>query len=117
MQSRDKQRLEKIQEYCEDIQGTVSRFGADFDIFQREIDFQKSISFSILQIGELVGGLSEEFRTATQDRIPWKKIKGMRNIVAHDYGDIDLSIVWDVAMKGTPDLQAFCEEQLSASLG
>lgn len=65
MLSRDEQRLERIKEYCEDIRATVSRFGANFDTFQKEPDYQKSVAFSILQIGELVGGLSEAFRTAT----------------------------------------------------
>lgn len=72
---RDEQRLEKIKEYCEDIKATVSRFGASFDTFQKEPDYQKSIAFSILQIGELAGGLSAEFRAATQVQIPWGQIK------------------------------------------
>ena len=27
--------------------------------------------------------------------IPWKLISAMRNILIHDYGDVDLVIVWD----------------------
>ena len=55
---RDRQCLIKIREYCEDIQATVLRYGSTFEIFQSDRDFQHSVSFCILQIGELVGGLT-----------------------------------------------------------
>lgn len=116
MLSRDEQRLERIKEYCEDIRATVFRFGANLDTFQKEPDYQKSVAFSILQIGELVGGLSEAFRTATQAQIPWGKIKNMRNIVVHDYGSINLETVWNTVMDSIPELQIFCEGQLPSDL-
>lgn len=115
MLSRDEQRLEKIMEYCEDIRETVSRFGTDFSIFQQDVVYQRSVAFCILQIGELAGGLSPEFRTATQHQIPWGQIKNMRNIVVHDYGSIDFETVWDTVLDSIPELQAFCKEQLPHS--
>ena len=51
---RDRQRLEKIAEYCEDILAAVARYGSSYDTFQSDRDFQHSVSFCILQIGELV---------------------------------------------------------------
>ncbi len=113
MELRDRQRLTKIKEYCEDIQATVLRYGPSFDVFQADRDFQHSISFCILQIGELVGGLTEEYRNATKNHMQWHQIKGMRNIVAHDYGGINLEIVWDVATVNIPELNQFCSEQLA----
>lgn len=47
---------------------------------------QYAIAFSILQIGELVAKLSEELRSATRNEIDRPAFKGMRNIIAHDYG-------------------------------
>ena len=35
------------------------------EIYAADADFQRSVSFSILQIGELSGGLSAEYRQAT----------------------------------------------------
>lgn len=105
---RDEQRLEKIEEYCQDIRTTVSRFGSDLDSFRQDPVYQRAVAFCILQIGELVGGLSQDFRAATQDQIPWAQIKNMRNIVAHDYGSIDLETVWDTALNSIPRLQDFC---------
>ena len=110
---RDRQRLEKIAEYCEDIQAAVARYGSAYDTFQSDRDFQHSVSFCILQIGELVGGLTEEYRSETKNHVQWRQIKGMRNLVAHDYGGINLEIVWDVATEDIPNLLRFCKSQLA----
>ena len=112
MLPRDQQRLECILDYCEQIEDTLSRFGRFKETFLQDKDFQQSIAFSILQIGELVGKLSPELRSATAEKINWPQIKGMRNIVVHDYGEIDHNFVWDVIMKDIPGLKAFCESEL-----
>ena len=49
----DMQRLTHIRDYCDEIQKTILRYGRDFDIFNEDADYQRSISFCILQIGEL----------------------------------------------------------------
>ena len=36
----------------------------------------------------------------------------MRNIVVHNYGNVDLNEVWSAATDDTPDSKAFCEKQL-----
>lgn len=115
MVSRDQQRLAKILEYCEDIQATVRRYGASYETFLADRDYQHSVSFCILQIGELVGGLTEEYRNATKEHVQWNEIKGMRNLVAHNYGGIDLEIVWDVATVDAFELSRFCREQLAGT--
>lgn len=37
--------------------------------------------------------------------IPWKEIIGMRNIIIHDYANVDLQIVWDAIVHGLPNLR------------
>ncbi len=112
MLSPDLQRLEHIRDYCDEIQRTIARYGASFDVFDRDPDYQRSISFCILQIGELGGRLSPEFREATADRIQWGPIKSMRNLVAHSYGSMSRDIIWETAVTDIPVLRAFCAEQL-----
>ena len=46
----------------------------------------------IVQIGENVGGLSDEFKEK-YDSIPWRDIKGMRNITTHKYDNMDVVIL------------------------
>ena len=72
----DRQRLEHIRDYCIEIKKTIIRYGESFEAFDSDADYQRSVSFCILQIGELSGGLSVEFRKATADRIQWGPIKG-----------------------------------------
>lgn len=113
MLSPDLQRIARIQDYCDEIRKTIQRYGYSFDIFDMDGDYQRSISFCILQIGELGGGLSQEYREATAGRIQWGPIKGMRNMVAHSYGNMSRQIIWDTATVDIPVLRQFCEEQLT----
>ena len=109
MLPRDVSVLKHIQEYCEDIERYLQAVGGSFDAFLTNSMCQHSISFCILQIGELVGKLSDVLRTATIDEINWTAIKGMRNIVVHDYGNVDQEEVWTAAILDVPKLKAFCE--------
>jgi len=62
-------------------------------------------------IGEAAGRLSDEFRNSHHD-MPWKMIRGMRNILAHDYGQVDYEIVYNTIMKEIPMLLAKLEKVL-----
>jgi len=86
--------------------------GCSYDRFIHDRQSQYAIAFSIMQIGELVGKLSEELRNSTQQEIDWPAVKGMRNIIVHDYGEVRLSVVWNVAVEDIPVLKAFCEDRL-----
>ncbi len=112
MQTPDLQRLKHIRDYCNAIEQTIARYGDAYDVYLNDPDYQRSVCFSIFQIGELSGGLSEEFRKATSERIQWGPIKAMRNLVVHSYGKIDHSIVWETAKNDIPSLKKFCVEQL-----
>lgn len=59
-------------------------------------------------IGEAARHVSEDFRTAHPE-IPWRKIVAQRNILAHEYGDIDDEIMWDVATISMPALLRMLE--------
>ena len=71
MLSPDLQRIKHILDYCNEIEKKITRYGDSFTIFVTDADYQRSISFSIMQIGELSGGLSEEYRRKTRERIQW----------------------------------------------
>lgn len=42
--------------------------------------------------------------------VPWSSIKGMRDIVAHGYGTIDLDRVWQTAFEDIKPLREYCEQ-------
>jgi len=113
MLSPDLQRIAHIRDYCIEIQKTIDRYGKSFEVFDQDADYQRSIAFSILQIGELGGSLSEEYRKSTNNRIQWGPMKGMRNLVAHSYGSMSREIIWETATIDIPALLQFCLEQLA----
>lgn len=47
-------------------------------------------------IGEAAAHLTEVTRQAIPE-LAFRRMRGMRNIVAHDYANVDLHIVWEVA--------------------
>jgi uncharacterized protein with HEPN domain len=112
MERRDAERLAHILDYCEDIAGYLAAVGNSYERFLADSMCQHSVAFCILQIGELSGKLSAELRENTEAEIRWSSIRGMRNIVAHDYGNIDLETVWDAATGDVPKVKAFCEKRL-----
>ncbi|MDR0999201.1 MAG: DUF86 domain-containing protein [Clostridiales bacterium] len=109
MKSSDFQRVWHMKGYAEGIADAIIRFGKDFEIFSSDSDYYDSVSMKLMQIGELCGGLSPEFKEATKDKIPWGAIRGMRNFFAHNYISMDKSIIWDAATIDAPIILAFCE--------
>lgn len=111
MAKSNKSILEHILSYCNEIKATINRFGDDVNTFVNDIDYRKSVSLSILQIGELAGNLSDEYRQSTAE-MPWRQIRGLRNIVAHSYGEVDFETIFDIAHENIDELKSFCEREL-----
>jgi len=59
-------------------------------------------------IGEAISRLSDQF-CVTHSQIEWRKIRGLRNIVIHDYAKIDVDIIWSVISTELPALISFIE--------
>lgn len=104
---RDIHILEHIVSYCQQIEETVARFGNDGSIFSSDPIYRNAAALCILQIGELVGKLSEEFQSQ-HSSIPWRQIKAMRNIVAHSYGTVDPETTWEIIQYDIPKLKEYC---------
>jgi len=109
MNNRDSVVLRKIIQYANEIDATVKKFELNYEKFEGDFIVKNAIAMCILQIGELVGKLSEELKI-TYDVMPWKDIKAMRNIAAHNYGEIDLEILWETAIMDVPRLKEYCEK-------
>ena len=72
-QAKNYQRLQHIVEYCEKIKVAAEVFNNSYDTFADDKNYQARdvCSFYILQIGELVGGLTDDFK-AENSHIPWE---------------------------------------------
>ena len=71
MNTRDEIVLKKIIQYADEISETISRFNLTQDSFTEDFIARNAISMCILQIGELVGKLSDEFKIAN-NAMPWR---------------------------------------------
>ncbi len=97
--------IKKITEYCDDIAELLNKFKQDYTLYLSDKYFQYACTMCIIQIGELTNRLSEEFKTAHKE-IPWKAIRSMRNIHAHDYENVNPSVVWQTLTVDIPELRA-----------
>ena len=108
--------VQKVIEYCEQIEDIIQKFGSTFETFDSNKAVQLSVGMCIVQIGELTTRLSDEFKTNHSD-IPWRKIKDMRNIYVHDYENVKPEKVWVTLMEDVPELKAQLEKILEAEGG
>ncbi|MEO0416347.1 MAG: HepT-like ribonuclease domain-containing protein [Verrucomicrobiota bacterium] len=56
-------------------------------------------------MGESVKKLPKEWKQ-TQPQVEWVKVGDFRNVLAHDYLEVDLDIVWNIIENYLPDLEA-----------
>jgi len=103
--------LEHIIKYCNEIFSTQEYFRNSFEIFNTNSIYRNAVALCILQIGELSGHLTDGFKE-TYSGVPWRNIKGMRNIMAHKYGDITISILWEAINEDVPELCDYCNRIL-----
>lgn len=60
-----------------------------------------SMLFRMIQISENSKRLSSEFKKSKRN-VPWEAMLGLRNRVVHDYGNVDLQIVFDTLKYDIP---------------
>lgn len=111
-EERDRDQIEIIMRYCERLQISIAHFGHDFEKFASNEPYQDSCSLCLIQIGEAVNRLSDDFKRE-HPQIEWVKIYGMRNHLVHAYEMFDAEIAWDAIENYLPALYAFCQERVS----
>ena len=62
---------------------------------------QDSVIRRLEIIGEAVRSLPSEYKAQYPD-IAWKHAAGMRNILAHEYFNVDVNITWDALKNDLP---------------
>lgn len=86
--------IAKIQRYAGGM--TFEAFCVD----QKTVD---AVLRNIEIVGEAARYLPAEVE-ARHPRIPWGKLRAMRNVVIHGYADVSLTIVWDTIRQDLPPL-------------
>ncbi len=68
----------------------ISEYVNDWDQFTQSIKDQDAVIRRLTIIGEAAKRLSTRFREAHPD-IPWKEMAGLRDVIVHNYDEIDLA--------------------------
>lgn len=79
--------------------------GLTVDSFLADRRQQLALERTLEIVGEAARRVSEGCRMEHPE-IPWRQIVALRNVLAHDYGEIDERRVWQVARKEIPGLIA-----------
>jgi len=59
--------------------------------------------FRLIKVSEYSKRLSDEYKTLNV-AIPWTAVLGLRNRIVHDYGNVDMSIVYETLSRDLPEL-------------
>ena len=77
--------------------------GVTREQFMRDVEKQDAVLRRLEIIGEAASRLSVETQ-AQFPKLPFRAMRGMRNIIIHDYGDVDLEQVWTTASNDLNEL-------------
>lgn len=75
------------------------------DLEENEV-LQDSVMFRLIQISENSDKLTQDFKDR-HPQIAWRALKGMRNRIVHNYGGVDMGIIYDTVMN---DISATLKE-------
>ena len=62
-----------------------------------------SMLFRTIQLSENTKKLSDEYKQKRK-QIPWNAVYGLRNRIVHDYGNVDLNVVFETPKNDIPEL-------------
>ena len=87
---------------------------ADESKFKESIPFQDAVIRRLSIIGEASKNVPKELKDKHRD-INWKNIAGMRDLIVHEYFDMDLDLVWNTIKIDLPVLKKTVTEMLKES--
>ena len=106
---RDKSRLEHILQAIVRLQthvGTLPKEELEHDVL-RYYGIVKNIEI----IGEAARMLTDDFKAKHPDT-NWREISGMRNLLVHDYFQVNSDVIWEVIHQDIVMLKAHVEQYL-----
>lgn len=82
--------------------------GGSFESFRDDPMMSDAVVRNLEIIGEAANRLPPEVRERHPEA-PWSEMRGLRNILAHEYFAVDLAIIWKTANSLLPELKTSLE--------
>jgi len=98
----DRARLNHILDSIVEIETYL--FNVDFETFIENSMMRFACIKQMEIIGEASNHISEELKVLFTD-IEWNSIKGMRNVLVHEYFGIDTRLIWEIIKYDLPELK------------
>jgi uncharacterized protein with HEPN domain len=114
MNNRDRIVLCKIVEEAQYLFDSITNI--DEQGFLNDEKLMRATCMTLINIGELVKNLTEEFRLAHR-QIPWKELAGLRDVTAHGYFTLRMDDIWTYAIDEMPDHMLILREILNKEVG
>jgi uncharacterized protein with HEPN domain len=110
---KDRHALMGILDAIQAIEQYTAPFSSAEDLFASQVHFDATL-MNFIVIGEMVDRISDTFK-ADLPEIDWKKVKGLRNIIAHDYFGVDAEEIWQICKSQIPALKVDVQKVLKKS--
>jgi uncharacterized protein with HEPN domain len=101
----------EFMDYIDDIAteiDNIARFteGMTFAQFVEDTKTAYAVVRSLEIIGEATKSISDDVRRRYPE-VPWRKMAGMRDKLAHNYIGVDWEVVWSAVTEHIPTLKPF----------
>ena len=74
------------------------------DVFMSASHWQDAVIRQFEIVGEATKGLSRNLRSGHPE-VPWQRIAGLRDLLIHEYFDVDLVALWDLTQASLPEFK------------
>jgi uncharacterized protein with HEPN domain len=104
-----KEKLEQIMDAVERINRRFVGITTPNDFLATDINHDKldAIAMLLIAVGESFKKIDKETEGSFLKKYPdieWKGVIGLRNILAHDYFDIDVEVIFKICQRDIPQL-------------
>ena len=110
-----KEKLEQILDAVERINRRFVGITTPNDFLATDINHDKldAIAMLLIAVGESFKKIDKETEGSFLKKYPdidWKGVIGLRNILAHDYFDIDVEVIFKICQRDIPQLIKMLEQ-------
>ncbi|NER35174.1 MAG: DUF86 domain-containing protein [Oscillatoria sp. SIO1A7] len=86
--------------------------GMTFEAFEADDTITKACLYDFIIIGEAANSVPDEIKSY-YPHVPWQLMVNMRNVIAHEYFQVKLDIVWNTIQNYLPTLVAQLQDLLA----